>query len=97
MGFYIGEKTYLKDGWNVLDFSMVIIQIVTWILALLDLHFNKTFRVIRCLRALRPLRFVNKNEGIKTVVNALFLSIPSLLNVLLIIFLFILIFGILGV
>lgn len=98
MGFYIGEKTYLKDGWNVLDFSMVIIQIVTWILALLNLgQLNKTFRVIRCLRALRPLRFVNKNEGIKTVVNALFLSIPSLLNVLLIIFLFILIFGILGV
>ena len=35
--------------------------------------------------------------GIKTVVNSLLLSIPSLLNVLLIILLFLLVFGILGV
>jgi voltage-dependent calcium channel T type alpha-1G len=35
--------------------------------------------------------------GIKTVVNSLLLSIPSLMNVLLIILLFLLVFGILGV
>lgn len=35
--------------------------------------------------------------GIKTVVNSLLLSIPALMNVLLIILLFLLVFGILGV
>lgn len=54
-------------------------------------------RGFRALRALRPLKFVSKNEGIKTVVNALLESIPSLLNVLLIVLLFILVFGILGI
>lgn len=60
----------------------------------MDLQFVKGFRA---LRALRPLRVVSKNEGIKTVVNSLLKSIPSLMNVMLIIFLFLLVFGILGV
>jgi hypothetical protein len=40
---------------------------------------------------------VSKNEGIKTVVNSLILSIPALLNVLLIVLLFLMVFGILGI
>jgi len=97
MGFVIGEKTYLKDNWNVLDFVIVMFSVLTWILSSMqgvDISFIRGFRA---LRALRPLRVVSKNEGIKTVVNSLLLSIPSLLNVLLIILLFLLVFGILGV
>lgn len=97
MGFYWGENTYLKDNWNVLDFVIVGFSILTWILESLsgfDISFVRGFRA---LRALRPLRMVSKNEGIKTVVNSLLLSIPSLLNVMLIILLFLLVFGILGV
>jgi hypothetical protein len=48
------------------------------------------------LRALRPLRVVSRNEGIKTVVNSLIQSIPALLNVLLIVLLFLVVSGILG-
>ena len=59
-----------------------------------DLAFVRGFRA---LRALRPLRVVSKNEGIKTVVNSLLQSIPALLNVLLIVLLFLLVFGILGI
>jgi len=97
MGFYWGENTYLKDNWNVLDFIIVGFSILTWILESIsgfDISFVRGFRA---LRALRPLRMVSKNEGIKTVVNSLLLSIPSLLNVMLIIMLFLLVFGILGV
>lgn len=98
MGFFNGEGTYLKDGWNVLDFMMVVVQIINWVIAYI--YENKIigfFRVFRCLRALRPLRVVSKNEGIKTVVNSLIRSIPGLLNVMLIICLFLVVFGILGV
>jgi len=31
-GFYWGNKTYLKDPWNVLDFIIVIFSILTMIL-----------------------------------------------------------------
>ena len=97
MGFYWGERTYLRDPWNILDFGIVFFSIVTWILeayATGDISFLRGFRA---LRALRPLRAVSQNEGIKTVVNALLESIPSLINVLLIVILFLLVFGILGI
>lgn len=97
LGFYCGERTYLKDSWNVLDFVIVLFSFLTWGLEAFagsDLQFVRGFRA---LRALRPLRVVSKNEGIKTVVNALLESIPALLNVLLIVLLFLLVFGILGI
>lgn len=43
------------------------------------------------------MRVISSNEGMKIVVNALFESIPVLFNVLLIVILFVFIFGILGV
>jgi hypothetical protein len=63
-GFYWGEKTYLKDPWNILDFIIVLFSILTWILEAsvenADVQFIRGFRA---LRALRPLRVVSKNEG----------------------------------
>jgi hypothetical protein len=98
IGFYWGERTYLKDNWNILDFIIVMFSILTWIMeaaaGAADISFIRGFRA---LRALRPLRVVSKNEGIKTVVNSLLLSIPALLNVLLIVLLFLMVFGILGI
>lgn len=98
MGFIMGPNAYLRDNWNRLDFIIVFFGVVSMILENVhndsDIDFIRAFRA---LRALRPLRMVSKNEGIKTVVNALLQSIPSLLNVLLIIILFLLVFGILGV
>ena len=108
-GFYFGHKTYLKDGWNVLDFIIVMFSILTIILTQFDTDIG-FIRVFRTLRALRPLRAASKNEGkyfgvniifcfvgIKTVVNSLLISIPSLLHVMMIVLLFILVFGILGI
>lgn len=97
MGFYYGERTYLKDPWNVLDFTIVFFSIITWILEAYVTGDVSFLRGFRALRALRPLRVVSKNEGIKTVVNALLESIPALINVLLIVILFLLVFGILGI
>jgi len=97
MGFVIGPKTYLKDNWNILDFIIVFFSILTWILEAVAGKNVSFLRGFRALRALRPLRVVSKNEGIKTVVNALLESIPALINVLLIVMLFLLVFGILGI
>ena len=49
------------------------------------------------MRALRPLRMISKDEGMKTIVNSLLKAIPSLFNVALINILFLVVFGILGV
>lgn len=72
MGFYWGERTYLRDPWNILDGIIVLFSFVTWFLEVYgDNTEASALRGFRALRALRPLRVVSKNEGIKTVVNAL--------------------------
>lgn len=97
LGFYWGERTYLTDSWNILDFTIVLFSILTWVLEASTGGNMEFVRGFRALRALRPLRVVSKNEGIKTVVNSLLESIPALLNVLLIVLLFLMVFGILGI
>lgn len=98
LGFVFGKGTYLRDPWNILDFIIVSSSIFDWLIIFASKQISVTFiRGFRALRALRPLRMVSKNEGMKTVVNSLMRAIPSLLNVLLITLLFLLVFGILGV
>jgi len=55
------------------------------------------FKVIRLFRVLRPLRVISRNEGLKISIQALIISIPAVFNVIIITFLFLLIFGIVGV
>lgn len=96
MGFVIGKKTYLRDSFNILDFVIVVISIVAWILEAND-GFDISFvRAFRALRALRPLKLISKNEGMKLVVNSILNSIPSLVNVGLISMLFYFISGVIG-
>ena len=57
----------------------------------------KWVRTFRVLRALRPLRVIKRVPELKQVVNSLFQSIPTLANVLMVLVIFWLIFGILGV
>ena len=49
------------------------------------------------MRALRPLRIISKDEGMKTIINSILKSLPSLAHVALINLLFLVTFGILGV
>jgi len=97
LGFICGKNSYLKDPWNILDFFIVVFTIINWILESISSVNVGFLRGFRALRALRPLRMVSKNEGMKTVVNSLLKSIPQLFNVLMISLLFYLVFGILGV
>ena len=98
MGFVFGKYAYLKDNYNKLDFLIVLTSIISWVLAGLtsgiDISFLKAFRA---LRALRPLKLVSKNEGMKLVVNSILASIPNLINVFLISLLFYFVFGVMGV
>lgn len=92
-----GKGTYLRDPWNILDFTIVFFSFLNWALDSVQGVSVSFLRGFRALRALRPLRMVSKNEGMKIVVNSLLKSIPSLFNVMLISLLFLLVFGILAV
>ena len=88
-----GPKTYLKDYWNILDFSVVVSILLAWV----DPAEAKKFRSVLGFRALRLIQIQSKSEGYKKGVDSLFKAIPAVLNVGLIILIFLFIFGALGV
>ncbi|KAL7552270.1 hypothetical protein ACHAWF_016556 [Thalassiosira exigua] len=89
----MGVMKYLQDRWNLLDFTAVVASI----LELSDVKGGKTLRVLRAFRVLRPLKMINRFPEIKIVVDALLLSLPSVIDVGVICALFFLVFAIFGV
>jgi len=61
-GLLIGEHTYLKSGWNIMDGFLVFISLVDIAFVMLsETQSPRIFgilRVFRLLRTLRPLRHV---------------------------------------
>ena len=99
-GLFIGEKTYLRSGWNKIDMFIVIMSSSDIIITLILKSNNKIFgvlRVFRLLRTLRPLRVISRAPGLKLVVTTLLSSIRPIGNIVLICCTFFIIFGILGV
>ncbi len=94
MGFVLGAGTYLKDSWNRIDFSIVLMSLIE--LFVIEGSYS-VVRIFRLVRTLRPLRFINQNLSIKVLVTALLESIVAILNVGIVIFVIYLIFAILGV
>lgn len=95
LGFCMHKGSYLRNSWNRLDFIIVISSLL-----MLIAQKNPAFKALRSLRALRtfrPLRMISRQPGLKLVVNALFESIPAVVNVAFVCVLFFLIFSIVGV
>lgn len=90
----LSPKGYFTDGWNLLDFFIVVISVTAVALAGSDVG---AVRSLRTLRALRPLRAVSRWESMKITVNSLLNSIPAISNVLLVCMLLWLIFAIMAV
>jgi len=97
MVFVIGKHTYLREPFNILDFVIVLLSIISYILDYVSKIDISYIRAFRALRALRPLKLVSKNDGMKMIVNSLLSSIKQLVNVMLIAILFFFVFGIIGI
>ena len=99
-GLFYGEHAYFKSGWNIMDGSLVLISVIDTTMTALFGTASKIFdilRVFRLVRALRPLRVINRAPGLKLVVQTLLSSLKPIGNIVLICCTFFIIFGILGV
>ena len=94
MGLVMDDGSYLRESWNVLDFFIVASSIIDMSLTGVNLPFIK---VLRLLRTLRPLRFISHNVALKMVIVALFDSVGSIFNVVIVVLIVWLMFAILGV
>jgi voltage-dependent calcium channel L type alpha-1D len=94
-GFFFNRNVaYLKNGWNVIDFSVVIISLISIGISGDRLKIIKIFRLFRVLR---PLRVISRNKGLRIGIQALFMAVPNIINVIIVSLLFYIIFGIIGV
>ena len=95
--FWAAEDAYIKDAWNILDFFVVI---VGWILFIVEKALNGTkisgLAGLRAFRILRPLKTVKRFKGLKKLVTALLLALGHLGETGIILFFFFLIFAIGG-
>ena len=86
--------SYLSESWNCLDFFIVMSSIADMSLSFLNIKFVK---ILRLLRTLRPLRVITHNVALRMIVVALLDSVANIFNVLLIVLVVWLMFGIMGV
>ncbi|XP_068184659.1 sodium channel, voltage-gated, type I-like, alpha [Antennarius striatus] len=75
-GFCIGKFTFLRDPWNWLDFSVIVMAYVTEFVSLGNFSALRTFRVLRAFKAISVI------PGLKTIVGALFQSVKKLADVM---------------
>jgi hypothetical protein len=91
MGFIWSKKSYLRDPWNVMDF---IIVISAYVLLLISAESN--LNTLRAFRVLRPLRTISGISGLKIIVSSLISAMSLLIDTMLILGFFLLIFAIGG-
>uniref|UniRef100_A0A3Q1H216 Ion transport domain-containing protein n=1 Tax=Acanthochromis polyacanthus TaxID=80966 RepID=A0A3Q1H216_9TELE len=90
LGFAFHKDSYLRNGWNVMDFVVVL----TGILATVGADFD--LRTLRAVRVLRPLKLVSGIPSLQVVLKSIMKAMVPLLQIGLLLFFAILMFAIIG-
>jgi len=94
--FAFFPKQYFKDAWNVFDFSVVCLSIVGFIITVSTTTKASYLSLLRVFRVARIFRLIPKAKGLRTLFQTLVLSLPALVNVGSVLFLFFFIFAVMG-
>ncbi|XP_069497534.1 voltage-dependent R-type calcium channel subunit alpha-1E isoform X1 [Ambystoma mexicanum] len=94
LGFVFHKGSYLRNGWNIMDFIVV----MSGILATAGTHFNThvDLRTLRAVRVLRPLKLVSGIPSLQIVLKSIMKAMVPLLQIGLLLFFAILMFAIIG-
>ena len=86
---FAGKDSYIREPWNILDFTIVGSALLSILAADLNIEFLKSLRI---LRMLRPLRLISRVKGLKIAIIALGASLPNIfyLQVIVLFFVFLL-------
>lgn len=93
MGFVTSKKSYLRDWWNVLDFFIVLVSLVSFFPG----GNQSSLKAFRTARILRPLRSIRKLKSMRILITSFIASIPGVLNVCIFMGFMFTIFAIVGV
>ena len=92
-GLLFTNRAYLKDGWNCIDFTVLVFG---WIDILQLLDKTSMVKVIRVMRGLKPLRMVKRLKGLRNLIDALFLTMLPVAYVLIFLMCICFVFSIVG-
>jgi len=94
------RRNYFKDGWNLFDFTVVILTFIALILAnfqSLGVNLSQQATMVRILRILRVLRLIKRAKHLKIISETIMASLPALASLGLLLLLMIFLFTVIGV
>jgi voltage-dependent calcium channel L type alpha-1D len=94
-GFIEHQNAYLRNSWNILDFTIVMIGLFSALLAQLQIE-GFDVKALRAFRVLRPLRLLSSIPSLQIVLNAILMAIIPLFNIMLLVMFVIIIYAIIG-
>ena len=86
-----GKTSYLRNPWNILDFTIMILSVIGVSPIASQLQSFKMFRIVRVLR------LIGQDDGLKIGLHALIRAIPNAIRIIVIMLIFFLVFGIVSV
>merc|ERR1719204_2107395 len=95
LGFIAHPTAYLRNSWNILDFTIVMIGMISEVLAILQIE-GFDVKALRPFRVLRPLRLISGVPSLQIVMNAILMAIIPLINIALLVLFVIIIYSIIG-
>ncbi|KAM8795890.1 voltage-dependent L-type calcium channel subunit alpha-1S [Eudromia elegans] len=103
-GFLFHTDAYLRNGWNVLDFSIVSLGLFTMTLEQINAKEGGSsggkggfdVKALRAFRVLRPLRLVSGVPSLQVVLNSIIKAMVPLLHIALLVLFMIIIYAIVG-
>ena len=94
-GFTTPTHGFIRDWYNFVDLLVVLVSILQYILVSASINLGY-LRILRVFRVMRPLRLLGRFEGLRSVVNAIALSLASAVNIFLLSGFIFLIYAIIG-
>ncbi|XP_072294308.1 voltage-dependent R-type calcium channel subunit alpha-1E [Eucyclogobius newberryi] len=94
LGFVFHKGSYLRNGWNVMDFIVVFSGILAATGAYMNISVD--LRTLRAVRVLRPLKLVSGIPSLQIVLKSIMKAMIPLLQIGLLLFFAILMFAIIG-
>ena len=94
-GFAFHPGAYLRNGWNILDFIIVVIALLSTVLSYLAIK-GFDVKALRAFRVLRPLRLVSGVPSLQVVLNSILKAMVPLFHIALLVMFVIIIYAIIG-
>ncbi|PFX17210.1 Voltage-dependent calcium channel type D subunit alpha-1 [Stylophora pistillata] len=96
-GFLFHPGAYLRNGWNILDFVIVVVGLATILVKATLSSGSFDVKALRAFRVLRPLRLVSGVPSLQVVLNSIIKALIPLFHIALLVVFVVIIYAIIGV